>query len=266
MFNRSPEALGSTLLRLGIVSFAAFSLHAGAMQPLVTDDTGSQGAGGNQLEFSFNQERSAAEDGTLRTRSLPLVYTRGLSETIDVYAGVGYLRLRGSGTTKSGAGNPVLGAKWRFLDNEASKTSFAIKPELVFPVSASREEAGLGVGKTSGSLTLIASQELPFGALHFNAGVGRERYRDSTANADATTRRFSLAPVWDVGAQWKLAADLGVESARAAASRVRTTFTELAAIYAPNKALDLALGLIEARDNDKNTTHSINAGVTWRFE
>lgn len=70
-----------------------FSLQALAFQPLITDDTGTQGAGGNQLEFYFNEDRATAAGDTVRVQTLPLVYTHGLTETIDVYAGIVYSRI-----------------------------------------------------------------------------------------------------------------------------------------------------------------------------
>ena len=266
MFRIFSRRHPQSVLRLCLLGFAIHSLHAAAMQPLITDDTGTQGAGGNQIEFSFLGEKTRAGDEISRARSLPLAYTRGVSETIDVFAGLSFSRLRGEESRTSGFGSPSVGAKWRFLDLEASGTSFALKPQVLFAASEGREAAGLGVGRTSGDLMLIASQDMPFGALHANAGVGRERYRDAGANA--TVRRFSLAPVWDLCAEWKLAADFRVESSRAGGRTLRAKFAELATVYSPTKDLDFALGLIRSRDNDdpKSRTQSLNAGLTLRFQ
>jgi hypothetical protein len=260
----SRRAVAPLLLIVGLSS------PAFALQPLITDDTGTQGSGGNQLEFSYNEERAKSDGNTDRTRSVPVVYTRGLTDTLDVYFGAGYSWLRpdNSGSNVNGATNPSLGAKWRFYENEESGSSLAIKPEIVFPVSSGREADGLGTGKTSGNLTLIYSQDVPFGAVHVNAAVGRERYRDGETSPDATTSRFSIAPVWDVSEQWKLALDVGTESARAAGDTVRSNYVELGAIYSPGKDLDLAIGLIRARDNESpaTTTYTATAGLTWRFQ
>jgi hypothetical protein len=265
----SSRAQQRAAIKSGLLGLALISSQVFALQPLITDDTGTQGEGGNQAEVSFNHDRSKAGGAVDRLQSLPVVYTRGVTETLDVYVGTSYASLRGDdgrGTT-SGMGSPSLGAKWRFFDDEESKTSLAIKPELVFPVSERREDGGLGVGKTSANLTLILSQELPFGALHVNAGVGRDRFRNTQENPDATTRRFSLAPVWDVAEQWKLALDMGVESARAAGRTVHSKFAEIGAIYSPHKDVDLALGVIRANDNEspRTTTDSVSVGATFRF-
>ena len=246
-----------------------FSGSAQAFQPLITDDTGTQGAGGHQLAFAVSRERAHNREETERTRTLDGVYTYGLTETLDLFAGTGYSRLHTRSTDRrvSGFGNPAIGAKWRLFEAEEAGTSLALKPEIVLPVSAARERNGLGTGKTSGNLTLILSQEVPFGAIHVNAGVGRDRYRDSEENPTTSYKRFSVAPVWEISETWKLAVDLGIESARAAGDTTRTRFAEVGAIYSPNKALDFALGAIRSVDNasPKTTTHTLTAGVTWRF-
>lgn len=158
-----------------------------AMQPLITGDTGTQGTGGNQIEFSYNHDRTRTSGEISRVDTVPLVYTRGLSETLDMFAGLSYSQIRVSSPagTASGCGNPSVGAKWRFFEDSESKTSLAIKPEVLFPVSSNRENAGLGDGRTSGNLTLILTQEVPFGAIHVNAGVGRDRFRNTDEQPDA---------------------------------------------------------------------------------
>ena len=261
--NRRFVALVAQMTLLG------FSVSASAFHPLVTDDTGTQGSGGKQLEFALYEERARVAGNIERLRTLPIVYTRGLSETLDVFAGFSYARNQASapGDDASGGGNPAFGAKWRFYEIERSKTGFALKPEILFPVSAGREAAGLGRGRTSASLTLILTQEVPFGAVHINAGVGRDRYRDSLNNPGTTTARASIAPVWDITDQWKLALDLGTESARAAGARGRSNLAELAAIHSPGKDLDFALGILRSSDNNSPgaTRHTATAGIAWRF-
>lgn len=257
------------LPRLLLTALTGLSAQAFAFQPLITDDTGTQGAGGNQLEFSYGFDRTKSAGETERSHSVPVVYTRGLTDTIDVFAGTTYswTRPANSADKTRGFGNPSIGAKWRFYENKDSKTSVAIKPEIVLPVSSSREERGLGTGKVSGNLTLIVSQEVPFGAVHFNAGVGRDRFSNTKDNPNTTYKRASIAPVWDVNEQWKLALDVGVESARANGDSVLSNFVGLGTVYSPSKNLDLALGLFRTADNEtpRTTTYSVTTGATWRF-
>jgi hypothetical protein len=252
-----------------LLALTGLSGSALAFQPLITDDTGTQGSGGNQLEFSFIEDRAETAGEIERVRTLPVVYTRGLSDALDVFAGLSHVRVRPAAPESdvNGNGNPSVGAKWRFYEDEASRTSFALKPEILLPVSAERESAGLGTGKTSANLTLILTQEVPFGAVHLNAGVGRERFRDTAVNPDVRITRVSFAPVWDIDEQWKIALDVGTESARTVGATVRANFVELGVIWAQSKNLDFALGLVRASDDGSpgTTTHTANAGITWRF-
>lgn len=264
------KSTGRFAALVALLTLAGFPVPASAFQPLITDDTGTQGSGGNQLELSLNEDRAKAAGNIQRLRTLPIIYARGLTETLDVFAGLSHARIRSSTPAGDASGdrNPSFGAKWRFYENEESKTSFAVKPEVLFPVSADREGAGLGKGKTSGNLTLVLTQNVPFGAIHVNAGVGRDRYRDTSNNPDTTTTRASIAPVWDLAKRWRLALDLGTESVHARGAGVRSDFAELGAIYSPGKDLDFALGILRSSDNDspRTTKHTASAGITWRFQ
>lgn len=155
----------------------AMALPAAALafQPLITDDTGTQGAGGNQIEAGYNQTRERSLGAETVTGEIPLVYTRGITDALDIYVGGTRMRIvpDAPGTTESGWSNPVIGAKWRFYDSEASKLSFALKPELSAGVSGSREARGLGTGSTSWGLGLLMTQETGFGQFLANLQIDR---------------------------------------------------------------------------------------------
>jgi hypothetical protein len=253
-----------------LLAVAMFTELASALQPLITDDTGTQGQGGNQLEVSLNPSRITSSGVADRIVGLPAAYTRGVTDTLDVYAGVSWLHLRpGAGDGDAGgAGNPTIGTKWRFLDSTANGTSAAGKLELLLPVSSSAEAAGLGSASMGGNLTFIVTQEVPFGAIHVNAGAGRLRYRAAGNHPDATPMRLSAAPVWQLDTQWRLALDLGAQWVKSSEQRVRTGFVELGAIWSPDDNMDLALGVIRTADNQNPQTSALaaTAGLTWRFK
>ncbi len=129
-----------------LVPAAAF-----AFQPLITDDTGTQGEGGNRVEAAYNRSSDKTPGGRTITHEIPLVYTRGITDELDIYVGGTRVRIApdAPALTESGWSNSVIGAKWRFYDNESSKLSFALKPEVSIGVSDSKEARGLGTGKTS---------------------------------------------------------------------------------------------------------------------
>jgi hypothetical protein len=262
LFNSSRFLSSAALLAL----FAAFSTPSFA--ELVTDDTDTQGTGGNELEISYGRDRTRTGGATERAHSVSASYSYGVTDTLDVTAGVSYSRIRVSEDHEHdrsrGFGNTVIGAKWRFFENEESGTSLAIVPEIAIPVSSQREDDGLGTGKTSGSLTFILSQDLPFGSIHFNAGVGRDRYRHEPHE---TNKHFSVSPIWDVAEQWSLALDVGVDLTRSDGNTVRSKFAGINVTYTPIDALDLQFGFMRTTDNEhpKAKTNTVQVVATWRF-
>ena len=236
-----------------------------AAQPLITDDSGTQGQGGQQLELAHSSEKVRQGADRSRYRASGLTYTLGVHEQADVFLATSYLGLAGQPST-SGWSNLSLGAKWRFWEWGSSQSSLALKPELILPVSGSQESRGLGPGKTSYALSLIASKELPFGSAHLNAQMGRERHRD--AQDDERRQRFSGALIWDVQPSWKLAVDIGQQSTRRSEGpALRARFVELGAVYSPSKTQDWALGLIRSTDDDqpRASSRTLTGGWTWRF-
>jgi hypothetical protein len=252
------------------LALAGLSQGAFAAQPLITDDTGTQGTGGNQLEFGLTEDKAVQGTKTTKTHTVPLTYTRGITDTLDLFVSANSMRIRSTDTTANaqGSGNPSFGGKWRFYENEDSKTSFGFKQEVRLPINVAKERLALGVAKTSYSSTFIVTQEVPFGAIHANLWSSRDRYEDLTVNPNASTTRFSVAPVWEVTEQFKLALDAGTETKRTNAATTRTRIGEIGAIYSPSKELDFALGFIRKTDNatSQTVTNSVTGGVTWRFK
>ena len=250
------------------VLVGAAALPAAAFQPLVTDDTGTQGKAGNQVELYYDRDRARQAGETTRTHTHPFTFTRGLTDELDVFAEIARVRIRShaSDASASGAGNPTIGAKWRFLESEEFRTSLALKPEILLPVSRAREAGGLGDGKVSGALTFIVTREVAFGAIHANLAVARHPFRDPAA-AQSTVTGISVAPVWDVAPHWKLALDAGYEREKSGEETTHSRFAELGAIYSPDENLDVALGVIGSRNSadPRETTTSATLGVTWRF-
>jgi hypothetical protein len=248
---------------------ACWSLPAAALQPLVTDDTDTQGRGGNQLEVAFERERVRSPGDRTNRYALPLVYTRGLTDTLDGYIEVSRLRIdsNAAGEDGRGSGNPAVGFKWRFWEDEARKVSFGFKPELQLGVSRASERHGLGNGRTGYAATFIVSKETSFGAIHANLSANRVGY-DLAENREANRRtlyRFSVAPVVSLSPTWKAALDMGITTNPDRARRARMGYVELGTIWAPSEDLELALGLIKQVGDGEPSSHTVTAGITWRF-
>lgn len=238
-------------------------------QPLVTDDTETQAAGGNQIEVAYNRTVDGIGGAHRVAREIPIVYTRGITDALELYLGLVHQRLEPPAPSSSerGWGNTALGAKWRFYENEPQKLSLAVKPEVRLPASESREARGLGTARATYAIGLIATQETGFGAIHANVAAERVAYSDAALDAAArhTRRRVSIAPVWDVSEYWKLALDTGWVTNPDPTARPYLGYAELGAVYAPIKDLEIALGIIRNfRDGNVRTTQ-VTFGLTSRF-
>ena len=259
--------VGISFWRLMIAVGLATSTAGFAYQPLVTDDTGTQGEGGNQLEFSLEKARTEQSGRIATARILPVTFTRGLSDTLDVFTSVSHVNI-GSDLppgNASGMGNSVLGLKWRLYESQSGETSIALKPQYLLPTSPAKEAAGLGSGRTSYALTAILTQATAFGAVHANLYTARTRYRDTTNNPDAMLYHASIAAVRQFGEAWKLGLDLGTKMVRTAGNSNRADYLETGLVYSPGKDCDLAVGLIRVVDNGGSKSSTLTAGITWRF-
>lgn len=248
---------------------ALLSGIACAFQPLVTDDTGTQGAASNQIEAAYHRTVDHAPGMRTVTHDVRPVYTRGITDALDLHAGFSYQKIVPSvpDPPEHGWSNTVLGAKWRFYEDKASKLSFALKPEVGLPVSKTREARGLGAAGMTYTMGLLMTQETGFGAVHTNLAIERVSHAEGALDAvERRTRyRASVAPVWDVAQDWKLALDAGVVTNPDRAARSRLGYVELGAIYAPQKDLEIALGIIRNLRNRNAATTQATAGLTWRF-
>lgn len=254
---------------LTFVTLLAASPLALAYQPLVTDDTGTQGAGGNQLEFAWVHDHSkdVPTGDTTRADSYPIVYTRGLTDALDVAIGVQWLNTKTTGNaSESGTGSPSLALKWRFYEQEGG-WSLAIKPQIDFPVSASKETRGLGDHGTAYNLSAIASRETSFGEFHVNAGVGRYNDRNSPSD-DTTSYHFSMAPAWKLNDTTLLALDIGIDREKTDLSGNDTShYILLGLVHSPSDTLDFAFGLQKTFGvTDQSNVWMATLGVTWRFK
>jgi hypothetical protein len=251
-----PSQLTRALAALPIV----LPCSALAFQPLVTDDTGTQGSGGNQLETAYRESRSRLDSSSEFGRRLDLAYTRGITDNLDLFIS----------TTRQidpvdGWENAVMGGKWRFYENEAEQFSLALKPEVTLPRNKSAERRGLGCGRTSYAFTLIASQVTSFGEFHVN--LAGERANNALDNPERKNRyRLSAAPAWAVNDHWKLALDLGVQTNPDRSRDYAMDYVELGAVYTPTEDLEFAFGVThDVHDGPVHNDYA-TCGITYRFK
>jgi hypothetical protein len=241
---------------------ATICATAHAAQPLVTDDTFTQGRGRYQLEVEGETSRDRENGGpTAEETGVTTTFTYGATDPLDVFVTVPYFRVS-EDRTHEGLADVSLGAKWRFFERGAD--SLGLKPEIAF--ATGEEQHGLGSGATAYSLTFIATRDVPPWVLLVNLGYD---YRDFHGREERETERRSLWRVstggWlKIAEGWKLVADLGIERNSERGGSSDPVFALAGIIYSPNKDLDFDLGYKHAI-NDTETDRTILLGVTWRF-
>ncbi|HNQ34786.1 MAG TPA: transporter [bacterium] len=243
-----------------LIAFSA--APARAYHPLVTDDAGTLGRGGWQLEVNgeFGRDREGAEKAVASELSATLGY--GLGENLDLILGLPYLdqKLKTGGATvysEEGLGDLVLELKWLF--HQSDGLALALKPTLTLPTG--KEERGLGNGRPTGGLVFIATRELNSGALHLNAGY---LYNDNRLGDRKDIWHLSLAGEWAVTEKFKLVGNIGTERNPDPGDSQDPAFFIAGFVYQVSERLSLDLGL-KTGLNDAADDSAFLAGMTILF-
>ena len=263
---------------------------AHAYAPLTTDDAGTVGYKTTQIELYGNyiREHGAVDARVDSTGSFgvyeglspviptTLVYMRGLSESLDIYLGATYFR------TPTGGFSPIanynIGVKWRLYGDGENKFSFTFKPQIIFPSTNTQQNYGLGNAALNFGALAIASYFWDNAELHANIGYMRAPYNTAESvkfSTDANRTNLyslSIAPVWRLTSDFKLALDTGINTNPAIANQSLINYVMLAAIYSPVKSVDIGISAQRfATDigtifsGSGSYTNRIQAGVTWRY-
>lgn len=244
----------------------AFGAH-----PLITDDTGTQGKGKFQMEMNGEDARGKETlNGVERrkdTQKLAVTLSSGSADAVDIVVGVPWLwsRVKENGATVSegsGAGDASFEVKWRFF--ERGGFSLGVKPGLTLPTG--NEKKGLGNGRPSYGITLIATQEFERSFLHLNV---RYAHNEFALDPDRESNRRDL---WNgsVAAGVKivkpltLVANIGAETNGDKDSNTWPAFLLGGFIYSVTEDLDVDVG-IKAGWNGSEDDLAVLAGVAWRF-
>lgn len=258
-------ALTAVFLSL-MAGSTAFGAH-----PLITDDTKTQGKGKFQTEMNGEAARKKEIlHGVERredARELAVILSAGAADSVDIVVGVPWRwsRVKENGTTvsdESGAGDASLEVKWRFF--ERGGFSLAVKPGLTLPTG--NEKKGLGNGRPSCGLTLIATQEFERSFLHVNVGYARNEF-EIEADRESNRRDIwngSVAAGVEIVKSLTLVANIGAETDGYKGSDTWPAFLLGGFIYSVMEGMDVDLG-IKTGLNSSKADLAVLAGVAWRF-
>jgi hypothetical protein len=133
--------------------------------PFVTDDPEPPPAGGWEINVPFILERTPGE-------------TEMAAPLFDLNYGLPDIQLKleipieivneDSTGTQAGAGDLLVGVKWRFFNSERSQAQFGIYPQLLLPTG--NHARGLGEGRTAFVLPFVAQKSWDKWTIYGNVG------------------------------------------------------------------------------------------------
>jgi hypothetical protein len=262
--NRIHEHVASRLWVLMVAMTLFIPSISFAARPLVTDDSGTVGKGGFQVELGVEtfswQDR---EDGVkFKDTEASGVFTYGLLDNIDIVARFPCVwgKVKENGATVFDANrlsDISLEAKWRFFEKDGF--GLALKPGITLPTG--NDKKGFGTGRVTYGITFIASKELePFG-LHFNAGYTRN---ENKVDERKDLFSVSLAATYEVIKGLNMVGDIGTGSNTDSSISTAPAFALVGLNYAVNDHIMLDAGY-KFGLNKQEVDYAITAGITFSF-
>ena len=242
-----------------VLGFAALPLQAA--HPLLTEETGTQGAGNLQLEVNYDAVRDRTAAGLMRSSQVNTILSYGITETLDVQIGLPYLRRStdtGTGSTVArGGGDAAIDFKWRFFERDGF--SIGLKPGGT--LASGDAQRRLGQGRNTYRAILIFDQKSD--GLDFNGHLGIRR-NSNTVGERPKLYEISAATLYQAAAKTKLILEMSVSRQPDPALRADPATALLGFIYSPAKSLDLDAGLRRAL-NHAAADRGLGAGLTVRW-
>ena len=235
------------LSALTLVGAPAFAAH-----PLITEDTGTQGKGGWQIELNGERNKDTVDGETSRGKQANAVLSYGFIEKADLQIGLPY---QDNGVEK-GEGDTAIDVKWRFW--ESGPVSLGLKPGITLPTG--NEDRGLGAGRVTWGSLAILSYDVQGASLHTHAGY---RHNDNVLGLRKSLWHLSGALWWKATEALKVVFDMSYDTNPDPASDKLVRQMVFGGIYSVTKDFDLDVGY--RRGNDPAIDRALMAGVTLRW-
>jgi hypothetical protein len=257
--------VGHSVAILGLLLFGVSSAHA--FHPLVTDDAGTVGKGGVQLEINAEiayDKENLDDSATVKSEAaeVAITLTYGLTENLDVAVTVPYQWLSAHQNDEliareKGISDISLDLKWRFFQKDG--WGVALKPGITLPTG--NEEKGLGNGRATGRIFFITSKEIEPWAFHLNLGYIRN---ENKGEDRADLWHASAAAQVELVKDLKAVANIGIETNPASGSGTHPVFALGGLIYDLSEKISLDAG-VKFGLTKPETDISYLAGVTIKF-
>jgi hypothetical protein len=242
-------------------AFALLTAPAWAAHPLITDDTGTQGAGGNQAEFTFDRAESGKSPTKAHENAFAFTYTRGLSDSLDFFIGGVRLDMQdpssNDGARVKGEGDSALGLKWRY----AEKDGLSLGLKLTASIGTGDDTRGLGAGRSTQSLLHVTQWETKAGDFLVNLGISNN---GKTADERRTLWNASAAWLVPVREDLTFALDIGASQQASKDNSKHPAYALIGLIWSVTEKIDLDVGYKHGL-NDQESDSQLGVGLTVRW-
>jgi len=247
---------------LVLVSSVLWPAAAHTAHPLLTEDTGTQGAGHFQLELTQDLSHNKDAETKERAKSINVVFSIGLTDTIDAILGLPYEQLTertgSTSTYVSGYADMEIAAKWRFYDE--GPLSFALRPGLGLPTG--NEDEGLSADTVIPSLFAVMTYASDPWA--FNLHMGYTRILDNGPEERGHIYHASASIEYSVNESLRLVGDASVESNPEKSGSPNVGSAVIGLVYSLTPDLDFDFGYRKGL-TDAAPDHAWLTGLAWRF-
>ncbi len=236
---------------------AAWGAH-----PLLTEDTGTQGAGHYQIELTHDLNR--AKDGScdMRDQSINTVLSMGLTENLDIIAALPHERqtdrMVATAPTVKGFADMEIAAKWRFYDEGA--LSFALRPGLGLPTG--NDDKGLSAGHVTPSLFGVMTYAGDPWTVHVHLGYTRNIH--DGADGRDHIYHASVAAEYSLVESLRLVGDASIESNSTHTGHPNVGSMVIGLVYSVTRNLDIDLGYRKGLTQPA-ADHAWLTGLAMRF-
>lgn len=251
--------------RFAILSLALlcqWPMLAHGAHPLLTEDTGTQGACHYQLELTYDSNHHDDAAGENREQTVNAVLSVGVLENLDFIVALPYEHVRegggGSRLSSEGLGDAELAAKWRFY--EGGVLSLALRPALGLP--SGNENEGLSADHVIPSLFAVSTYAIDPWSFHLHLGYTRN-FHDGRDQRDHVFHA-SVAAEYSLSDRLRLVGDASIESNPDRSGDANAVSMVLGLIYSPIPDLDIDLGYRKGL-TDAAPDHAWLAGLAFRI-
>lgn len=194
-----------------------------------------------------------AKAGGVKVDALGLTLKYGLSDTIGLFIGVPYLRVREGGQSERGLADSVAGLKW--VNKLNAESAWGLQFTSTLPTAKS------GFGSDNPSLGITAMYGVDFSGFHGDLNLGSRYAGDKTLGLSRNSFFYSAGISRAVGGGF----GVGLEVSGTRQSGASTATAVLGALtYTVSRNLALDATLSRARSGGENG-NGVGIGMTYLF-